>query len=142
MSFVAQIFLRLCFPLPQTDLAYGHRNVSTTLRPWTLSLGFFGWFCWFVYEEFGRGEECRVERLIQAGASAVGADQAVVRVDEVLCDAQFQKNLTLGRQVLFIGGAAGISNEGVFHGCTYKAGVVAWIGLRLIRKVSVSFRIL
>ena len=56
------------------------------------------------------------EGLIEAGAGAAGAGEAVVGVDAVLGDAEIQERLALGGQVLAVGGAAGVSDEGCGHG--------------------------
>ena len=49
--------------------------------------------------------------MIQAGTGAVGAGQTVVRVDVIFRHTQIEKGLPLGGQVLFVRGAAGISDE-------------------------------
>ena len=57
-----------------------------------------------------------LEGLIQAGAVAIAPGEAVVSVDALGIDAEADQRFTLCRQVLFVGGAASISDAGVLHG--------------------------
>jgi hypothetical protein len=58
--------------------------------------------------------------LVQTGAVAVGAGEPVVEVDSIRGDAKAEQELALGGEVLFVGGAAGVANQGRGHGaeCT------------------------
>ena len=60
------------------------------------------------------------EGLVQAGTGAGGAGEAVIGVDGFLGDAKLQDRLSLGGQILPVGGTAGVSDEGCRHGgkCT------------------------
>ena len=81
--------------------------------------------------EFASGRhvdvDCQVEGLIQAGSSAVGAGEAVIGVDAVLGYAELQKCLSLGGQVLAVGGAAGVSDAGCGHEGSVRIGVACAI---------------
>src|SRR6266705_6606155 len=56
------------------------------------------------------------------GTGAVGAGEAVVEVDPLLGNAEFGQPLLLGGEVLFVGGAAGVADQGLGHGrgCTFS----------------------
>ena len=69
-----------------------------------------------MYPPFTHGSD----GLIQARAITAGAGQTVVRVDVIFRHTQIEKGLPLGGQVLFVGGAAGISDEGIFHGVSVR----------------------
>ena len=56
------------------------------------------------------------EGLIQAGAVAIAPGETVVSVDALGIDAEADQRFTLCRQVLFVGGAASISDADVLHG--------------------------
>ena len=56
------------------------------------------------------------EGLVEAGAGAVRAGESVIGVDAILGDAEFQKGLALGGQILPVGGAARVSDEGCGQG--------------------------
>ena len=60
------------------------------------------------------------EGLVEAGAGAGGAGEAVIGVDAILGDAQLQERLALGRRILPVGGTARVSDERCRHGgkCT------------------------
>ena len=60
------------------------------------------------------------EGLVEAGAGAGGAGEAVIGVDAILGDAQLQEGLALGGRTLPVGGTARVSDEGCRHGgkCT------------------------
>jgi len=49
------------------------------------------------------------EGLVEPGAFAVGAGQAVVEVDPLLGDAELDQPVVLGGEVLFVGGAADVA---------------------------------
>jgi hypothetical protein len=55
------------------------------------------------------------EGLIEAGAVAGGAGEPVVEVDPVLGDAEFAQPVTLGGEVLGVGGAARVSDQRLGH---------------------------
>ena len=55
------------------------------------------------------------EGLVEAGAGAGGAGEAVIGVDAILGDAQRQERLALGRRILPVGGTAGVSDERCRH---------------------------
>ena len=57
------------------------------------------------------------EGLVEAGPGAAGAGESVIGVDAILGDAELQEGLALGVQILAVGGAAGVSDEGCRHGC-------------------------
>ena len=60
------------------------------------------------------------EGLVEAGAGAAGAGESVVGVDAIWGDAEFQEGLSLGGQILPVGGAARVSDEGCGHeGCDH-----------------------
>jgi len=48
--------------------------------------------------------------LVEPGAVAVGAGESVVEVDAPLGDAEVAEAVALGREVLVVGGAAGVSS--------------------------------
>ena len=56
------------------------------------------------------------EGLVEAGAGAGGAGEAVIGVDAILGDAQLQERLALGRRIRPVGGTAGVSDERCRHG--------------------------
>ena len=60
------------------------------------------------------------EDLVEAGAGAGRAGEAVTGVDAILGDAQLQERLALGRRILPVGGTARVSDERCRHGrkCT------------------------
>ena len=60
------------------------------------------------------------EGLVEAGAGAGGAGEAVIGVDAILGDTQLQERLALGRRILPVGGTARVSDERCRHGgkCT------------------------
>jgi hypothetical protein len=55
------------------------------------------------------------EGLIEAGAVAGGAGEPVVEVDPVLGDAELAQPITLGGEVLGVGGAARVSDQRLGH---------------------------
>ena len=68
--------------------------------------------------------------LSRAWSGAGAAGEAVVGTDAFLGDAKLQEDLALGFQVLAVGGAAGVSNEGCSRGrCGHGRSVR--IGFRL-----------
>jgi hypothetical protein len=56
------------------------------------------------------------EGLVEAGTGAVGAGEAVVQVDAFLRDAELAEPVALGGEVLVVGGAAGVTDQGLGHG--------------------------
>ena len=62
------------------------------------------------------------EGLVEAGAGAGGAGEAVVGVDAILGDAELQEGLSLGGQILLVGGTARVSDEGCRHGGSVRIG--------------------
>ena len=62
------------------------------------------------------------EGLIEARAGAVGAGEPVVKVDALLRDAELAGSVALGGEVLVVGGAAGVADQGLGHGreCTFS----------------------
>lgn len=54
----------------------------------------------------------RDKGLVEAGAFAGGAGQAVVEVDPVPGDTEFDQSLALGGEALAISGAAGVADQG------------------------------
>ena len=62
------------------------------------------------------------EGLVEAGAGAGGAGEAVIGVDAILGDAERQALLALGRRILLVGGTARVSDERCRHGgkCTNR----------------------
>ena len=62
------------------------------------------------------------EGLVEAGASAGRAGEAVIGVDAILGDAQLQERLTLGGRILPFGGTARVSDEGCRHGGSVRIG--------------------
>lgn len=54
------------------------------------------------------GGEC----LIEAGPGAFGAGEPVVEVDPVVGDAELGQTFALGGEVLFVGGAADVADQG------------------------------
>ena len=72
------------------------------------------------------------EGLVEAGAVAVRAGEAVIGVDAVLGDAELPERLALGGRVLAVGGAAGISDEGCGHGESVRIGSRIRNGYRTI----------
>jgi hypothetical protein len=69
--------------------------------------------------EFGDDEGVarpdRGQGLVESGAVAVGAGEAVVEVDPCGVDAELQEGLVLGDEVLFVGGAAGVADPDRGH---------------------------
>jgi hypothetical protein len=57
----------------------------------------------------------RGQGLVQAGAVAVGAGEAVVEVDPLGVDAELEQGLMLGGEVLLVGGAAGVTDPDRGH---------------------------
>ncbi len=66
------------------------------------------------------------EGLVEAGAGAVRAGESVIGVDAILGDAEFQGVLALGGQILPVGGAARVSDEG----CGHERSVRIWSLIR------------
>ena len=62
------------------------------------------------------------EGLVEAGAGAGRAGEAVIGVDAILGDAQFQELLALGGQILPVGGTALVSDERCRHGGSVRIG--------------------
>ena len=62
------------------------------------------------------------EGLVEAGAGAGGAGEAVIGVDAILGDAKLQERLALGGQVLAVGGTARVSDERCRHGGSVRIG--------------------
>jgi hypothetical protein len=62
------------------------------------------------------------EGLVEAGAGAGGAGEAVIGVDAILGDAQLQERLALGGQILPVGGTARVSDERCRHGGSVRIG--------------------
>lgn len=56
-----------------------------------------------------------LEGLIEAGPGAFAAGEPVVEVDPLVGHAEFDQAVTLGGEVLFIGGATGVADEGAGH---------------------------
>jgi hypothetical protein len=48
----------------------------------------------------------------ESGSVAVRTGQIVVKVDAIFIDTQFDRSLTLGGEVLGVGGAAGVADQG------------------------------
>ena len=65
------------------------------------------------------------EGLIEARAGAVGAGEPVVKVDALLRDAELAEPVALGGEVLVVGGAAGVADQGLGHDpeCTFSPGL-------------------
>jgi hypothetical protein len=53
--------------------------------------------------------------LVQAGTATVGAGEPVVEVDAVVGDAELAQSLTLGCEVLGVGGAASVADQRLGH---------------------------
>ena len=51
------------------------------------------------------------ERLAEPGPLTVGSRQAVVHVDPLKGDAELGESVSLGGEILLLGGAAGVSNQ-------------------------------
>ena len=62
------------------------------------------------------------EGLVEAGASAGRAGEAVIGVDAILGDAKLQERLALGGQILPVGGTARVSDERCGHGGSVRIG--------------------
>jgi hypothetical protein len=54
--------------------------------------------------------------LVEAGTGAVGAGEAVVQVDAFLREPELAEPVALGGDVLVVGGAAGVTDQGLGHG--------------------------
>ena len=63
------------------------------------------------------------EGLVEAGAGAGRAGEAVIDVSAILGDAKLQERLMLGGQILPVGGTAGVSDERCRHGRSVRIGV-------------------
>ena len=59
---------------------------------------------------------------VEARSGAGSAVEAVVGIDAVIGDAQFQEGLALGVQVLAVAGTANVSDEGCRHGWDVRIG--------------------
>ena len=62
------------------------------------------------------------EGLVEAGAGAGRAGEAVIGVDAILGDAKLQERLALGGQILPVGGTALVSDERCRHGGSVRIG--------------------
>jgi hypothetical protein len=60
-------------------------------------------------------ERTAARGLVQAGAVAAGAGEPVVKIDSIRGDAKAEQELALGGEVLFVGGAAGVADQGRGH---------------------------
>src|SRR3546814_14637707 len=69
----------------------------------------------------------RRERLFQTGAGPVRPGKALVGVDAIGRDAEFDQRVLLGGKVLFVGGASGVADQRVCHGeiCNVKGSLNA-----------------
>jgi hypothetical protein len=72
------------------------------------------------------------EGLIEARAGAVGAGEPVVKVDALLRDAELAGSVALGGEVLVVGGAAGVADQGLGHGreCTFSPPTIGIFAVR------------
>jgi hypothetical protein len=69
----------------------------------------------FRYDESVAGAD-RGEGPVQAGVFAIRAGQPVVEVDPVLSDTELDQSLPLSSEVLGVGGAASVADQGAGHG--------------------------